>query len=139
MHFIDEIDFVTTFCRSITHIVAQLSDIFDAVVARAVDFDDIKTIASGNFPAVVALSAWRDRRAFLAVERFRQDPGCRCFADAARSDEQIGMRQAALLDGILQGSRHMRLPDQLVESLWAVFSSENLVTHALNLNAPAHP
>ena len=76
MHFIDEIDFVTTFCRSITHIVAQLADIFDAVIARAVDFDDIKTIASGNFPAVVALSAWRDRRAFLAVERFRQDPSC---------------------------------------------------------------
>jgi len=29
----------------------------------------------------------------------------------------------------------MRLPDQIVESLWPIFSGENLVTHALNLNA----
>ena len=54
-------------------IVAQLADIFDAVIARAVDLDDIETIASGDLAAVIANSTWRDGRAFLAVQGFRQD------------------------------------------------------------------
>ena len=44
------------------------------------------------------------------------------------------MSQAVLRDRILQRTRDMRLADQIVERLGAIFSGENLVTHAFNLN-----
>ena len=44
------------------------------------------------------------------------------------------MSEAILRDRILQRTRDMRLADQIVERLWPIFPSENLVTHAPNLN-----
>ena len=45
------------------------------------------------------------------------------------------MRQAVLCNRVFQGARDVGLPDQIVKSLGPVFSGENLVAHALNLNA----
>src|SRR5438046_5678954 len=36
---------------------------------------------------------------------------------------------------VFQSARDVGLPYQIVESLWPVFSGEDLVAHALNLNA----
>jgi hypothetical protein len=33
----------------------------------------------------------------------------------------------------------MRLPDKIVKSLWPIFSGEDLVAHAINLDASTHP
>jgi hypothetical protein len=43
------------------------------------------------------------------------------------------MGETVLRDRILQRTRDMRLPDQIVERLRPIFSGENLVTHAFNL------
>jgi len=43
------------------------------------------------------------------------------------------MGEAVLRHSILQRTRDMRLPDQIVERLGSIFSGENLVTHTLNL------
>ena len=43
------------------------------------------------------------------------------------------MGEAVLRNRILQCTRDMRLPDQIVERLGPIFSGENLVTHTLNL------
>ena len=48
MHFVDEINLVSPFGRRVAHVVAQFAHVFDAVVARAVDLDDIETVAAGN-------------------------------------------------------------------------------------------
>src|SRR4029077_2726846 len=102
MHLVDEINFVTALGRRVTNVVAQLTHVFDAVIARAIDLDHVETVARSNLAAVVAHAAWRHSRTVHAVERFRQYPGSRCFADSARSDEQIRMRQPVLRDGILE-------------------------------------
>jgi hypothetical protein len=44
------------------------------------------------------------------------------------------MGEAILRDRVLQRTRDMRLTDQIVERLRPIFSGENLVAHALNLN-----
>ncbi len=44
------------------------------------------------------------------------------------------MRQPVLLDRILERARDVRLPDEVIERLRAIFSREDLVTHALNLS-----
>jgi len=41
--------------------------------------------------------------------------------------------EPVLRDRVFQRARHVRLPDQIVKSLWSIFSGENLVTHAINL------
>ena len=45
------------------------------------------------------------------------------------------MGQAVLCHRVFQGARDMGLPYQIVESLGPVLSGEDLVAHALNLNA----
>ena len=48
------------------------------------------------------------------------------------------MGKSVLRDSVFQRARDVALPYQIIEDLWPVFSGENLITHALNLNAPAH-
>ena len=50
VHFVDQIDFVAAFRRRVAHVVAQLAHVFDAVVARAVDLDDIEAVAGRRSP-----------------------------------------------------------------------------------------
>jgi len=45
------------------------------------------------------------------------------------------MRKSVLRNGVFERARDMRLPDQIVKSLRPVFSREDFVAHALNLNA----
>jgi len=45
------------------------------------------------------------------------------------------MRKPVLRNGVFECARDMRLPDQIVKSLRPIFSRENFVAHALNLNA----
>ena len=134
VHFVDEIDLVTAFGRRVTHVVAQLAHVFDAVIARAVDLDDVEAVAAGDLLAVIAHAARRHGRSFHAVERLGQNSRGRGFTDAARSDEQIGVREPVLLDRVLERARDVRLPDQIVKGLGAIFSGEDLVTHAISLD-----
>jgi len=101
-----------------------------------IDLEYIEAVSGRDFLAAVAHSAGRNSRTVHAIERLRQDARRRCFADAAGSDEQIGVRETILLDRILQRSRDMRLPDEIVKSLGTIFSGKDLVTHRLNLIRP---
>ncbi len=74
MHLVDDVDFQARLRRCIAHVVAQLADIINAAVACAVDFDHVEAVAPCNLTAIVAFAARRNRRAFNAIERFRQDP-----------------------------------------------------------------
>src|SRR2546428_9323653 len=96
VHLVDDVDLETGLRRRVAHVVAQLAHVIDAAVARAVDLDYVEAVARGDLPAVIAYSARRDRRTFLAIERFRQNAGCRSFADAARSDKQIRVGKTIL-------------------------------------------
>jgi hypothetical protein len=134
VHFVDQINFVTALGWRITNVVAQLAHIFDAVVAGAIDLDHVEAIARGDLPAIVANAAWRNGRPLDAIERLCQNACGRCFADAAWTDKEIGMGQPVLRDRVFQRARHMRLPNEIVESLRPIFSRENFVAHAINLN-----
>ena len=68
-----------------------------------------------------------------AVERLGQDARGRGLPDPARPDEEVGVRQPVLLDGILERARDVRLPDEVVESLRPVFAGEDLIAHPKTL------
>jgi hypothetical protein len=111
-----------------------LPDVVDTVVAGTINLDDIETVAGCNLAAVIAFAAWRDRGSFHAIERLCQNSRGRCFSDTAWADEQVRVSKAILRDRVFQRARDVRLAHQVVESLGPIFSGENLVTHALNLN-----
>src|ERR1043166_6733157 len=133
VHLVNEIDFVTPFGRRIPNVLSQLPHVLHAVVACAVDFDHVETVAAGDFAAVIAHAAWRNRRSFDAVERLCQNSCRRSFANAARANKKICVREPVLRDRIFQCARDMGLADQIVNCLRPILSSENLVTHAFNL------
>ena len=133
VHFVDDVDLEMPFARRVTHVVAQLAHLLDAVVARAVDLEHVEAVARRDFLAAIANAARRHGRAVHAIERLRQDARRRSFPDPARADEEIGVGEAVLLDRVLERARHVRLPDEIVERLRPIFSRENLIAHAPNL------
>ena len=46
VHFVDDVDLELPFARRVTHVVAQLAHLLDAVVARAVDFENVEAVAA---------------------------------------------------------------------------------------------
>ena len=138
MDFVDDINFVARLRRRVAHVFAQLAHLFDAVVTRAVDFENVERIAGRNFLTVVASPVRSDCRPFLAIERLRQNAGGRSFPNPAGTDEKVSMREAILGDRILERARDVRLADQIVERLRTIFAGENFVTHKISLNALLH-
>ena len=68
-------------------------------------------------------------RPVLAVQRLREDLGERGLAGAARAGEQVGMRDAILLDRGLQGAHDMFLAHDVGERAWAVLAIERRHRH----------
>src|SRR6186713_295293 len=69
----------------------------------------------------------------LAIDRLGKDPGAGGLADPTGTAEQKGMRQLVVLNGILKGSRDMRLPDHRSKILGSVLSRRNYkFIHGLN-------
>ena len=133
VHFVDDVDLEMPFARRVAHVIAQLAHLLDAVVARAVDLEHVEAIAAGDLLAAVAHAAGRDRRPVHAIERLGQDARGGGFPDSARPDEEVGVREAVLLDRVLERARDVRLPDKIVERLRPVFARENLIAHVPNL------
>ena len=134
MHLVDEINLVAAFGRRVTNVVAQLTHVFHAVVTRPVDLDHIEAVSRRDLATVIAHAARRHGWAVYAIERLRENPGRRCLADAARPDEKISVCEAILRDRVLERLRDMFLPDQIIKSLWPIFSREDFVAHLVNLN-----
>ena len=68
-----------------------------------------------------------DLRAVGAIEALGEDAGDGGFARAARADEQVGMGDAVLGDGVAQRLRDVLLADDILEPLRAVFARYDLV------------
>src|ERR1051326_6414951 len=139
VHLIDDVNLIMTLRRRVAHVVAQLAHIINAPVAYSVDLDHIETVACGDLLAVIAFSARRDRRTLDAIERLGQNSPSRSLADATRPNKQVRMSKPILFDCIFQSARDMRLSHEIIKSLRPIFPCENLVTHMLNLTAPAPP
>ena len=133
VNLVDEVDFVRPAGWRVGRALAEVADVFHAVVAGTVDLDDIQAAPLGDLKAGVAFSTRLGGGALLTIQRLRKDAGGRGFPDAARANEKIGLREALRVNGILQGAGDVVLPDNLGEGLRTVFSGEHTVTHARTL------
>ena len=109
--------------------LAEVADLFDAVVRGTVDFQHVERAAFGDLDADVLVGVEVGLRAAGAVERLGKDAGGGGLAGAARADEEIGVGQALLGDGIAKGPHDVVLSEDVVEGFGSVFAGEDLITH----------
>ena len=86
-------------------------------MAGCVHLLDVQVGAGGDPLAGLALAAGLARLGSLAVDRHRHQPGNGGLADAANAAKQVGMRQIAANQGILQCAHDHILADQITELL----------------------
>ena len=118
------------------HLVQHAVDVFHLVVRGCVEFDHVHVGPGGDALAVVAFAAWVRGGAVFAVERHREDTRKGGLAYAARPDEEVGMRDAILRDGVGEGARDVTLPHDVIERLGAPLSREHFVGHVSDPSIP---
>ncbi len=131
VRFVENVNLEAIARRTITRGLAQFANLVDAAIGGRVDLDHVHRVAGANLDAGIANSAGLGHRMVLrpAIQRHRQNARDGGLADAAMAAEDVAVRDASLLDGVLQGAGDVVLPDHLGEFLWTVFARENLVTH----------
>ena len=132
VHLVNDIYLKARRDRRITHRLDNFAHIIDARVRGRVHLDHVHMPSSGNRRAWLALTAWADRWAALAIradaiERLGNQPRGRGFADPAHACHQEGMGQPVTLDRIGQRAHHRFLTDQLGKGLRAIFARKNAV------------
>src|SRR3989338_7015628 len=90
MSFVDDEDLDGVAGGEVADGCAQLADFVNAAVGGGVNLEHIYGGAGGDFPAGRALAAGPHRRAFLAVQGFRQGAGRGGVAHAARAGKVGG-------------------------------------------------
>ena len=123
MDLIDDIHAVLTHLRRDLHLVHQRLDIFHAIVRGRIQLVDAVGPSFLEGDARFALAAgFHLLVGMRAVDGFGEDTGRGGLAHAARAAEQIGVRQFAPQDGILEGFGDGILADQFFERVRPVFA-----------------
>ena len=102
VNFIDDIDLALAPGGRKANLFPQLTDLIDAPVRRAVDFQDVHALVVGNPVQSPQLPHGSGVGPFFAVERLGQQPRHCRLARSPRAAEQIGLHNAVRTDGILQ-------------------------------------
>ena len=131
VHFIDDVDLVAVAARRIAHPLAQLANLVDAAVRRAVDLKDIDRLPLRDLLARRTLIAGRVRGSLLAVERLGQNARRRGLAHPARPAEEVGVVHPILRNGVLERAGNMALTHHLFKMLGAPLPGQHLVRHRL--------
>ena len=126
---VDDVDLILPARGGVADIVPQFAHLLDAIVAGAVDLQDVQADPAGNLTAGIANAARFGGRRVDAAERLGQDARGRRLADATRADEEISMREPVLRDRVFEGARDVFLADDVVKNLRPVLARENLVAH----------
>ena len=104
------------------HIFPKFADVVHAGIAGSIDFKDVQGSAIGDVLADIALKAWRRAVRIHAVDASGKDAGHGRLARSSRTSEEISMSNPAMDDGVGEGLHDVRLPDDIGESDWAIFS-----------------
>ena len=125
---------ITSFVASaggrVSHHLAQFANLIDAAVGGRIDFNHVEGISEADLAAGIALVAGFRGGPLRAVERFGENARGGCFAHAARSGKNVGMRHSPGLDGVGQRARDVLLPDHVAKRLRPPFSRDDLVAHS---------
>ena len=117
---VDDVDLVRRPRRQHAGVGDQVPGILHAVVARAVDLDDVEVLSTQD-RGLLGIVAGR------GVQRPGEDPGHRRLPDAAGAAEEVGVGGPVLLDRPLEGVGDRLLSHDLAEGPGSIASSQDLV------------
>jgi len=130
---VDVVDFEFSLGWGVAGGFLEFADVIDAGVGGAVHFDDVDGAAFGDFAADGVVRVEADTGTVWAVESFGEDAGGGGFSGAAWPDEEVGVSEAVLMDGVFEGLDNGILSEDVIEGFGAVFSGEDLVAHGVSL------
>ena len=129
MNFIYQVDFVPTTGGRVVHCLAQISNIINTVIGRAINLDKIGAGAGGDLFTADTLAAGFGGGAFGAVQRPSERARSGGLANASSSAEQESVVNPTTLNGVAQRARDVPLPDHFVERGGTVLSGDREVRH----------
>ena len=122
MDLVDDIDAVAPDLRRDAHLVGQRTDVVDRVVGGGVELVDAVRAAFREGTARLALAArLQVRTGVAAVDGLGEDARRAGLAHAAGTAEEVGVRQLAALDRVLERPGDGLLAHQRLEAVGPVF------------------
>ena len=131
MYLIDDEHLVLADLRRYLHLVDQFADVIDRVVRRCIEFIDVvAALLLERLTALAFVAGLAVLCAMLAVDGLGKDTRTRSLAHTTWATEEVGMRQFATGNRILQGLHQGFLPHHRLKGGWTIFSCRNnIVCH----------
>ena len=129
VHLVDDIHLVTAQLSGVAHLLQQLADVIDAVVAGCVQFQHIHGGFTYDGPAGLALTAGVSVIGIEAVNGTAHELCHGGFARTPAAAKQIGVRNAPVLDLPPEGFDRRRLTQHLFKGLRPPFAVQCLICH----------
>jgi hypothetical protein len=107
VHFVDDVHLALAAGRHEFYGLTNLSNLIDAIVAGAIDFEDIDGRTGPDFYAGGTGSTGLYRRALFAVQGLGQNPSARSLSYASASREEKGVSNSIEFDCVLERASDM--------------------------------
>ena len=127
MNFVNDVNFVRRIGGRVFARFAQFADLFDAVVAGAVNFEHVERTAFSDFNAAGIGVVEVNFGSAGAIQRLGKNAGDGGFAGAARAAKKIRVCDALLRDGVAERLGDVLLADDIGEALRAIFAGNDLI------------
>src|SRR5262249_46313862 len=108
---------------------AEVANLFATLFAWALDFKNLGGAPLGAFNSLFVLVSKIALGTPPSIVAFGEKPPDCGLPGPARADEQIGMGDASLFDGVGQGLRDMLLSHDIGEPLGPIFTGYDLIRH----------
>ena len=125
--FVDDVDLVASVDRLGEHILGQFAHVAGGVAAGGVHLEHVEVALLGDRPAGFTPAAWLPLLRIKTVHRLGENARERGLADAAGTDEEIGVRGPVAENFVAQCPHHMLLPDHVGETLRTPFAGDDLI------------
>src|SRR6266852_9243617 len=129
VYFVNDVDLEARHGRGVLARLAQLPDLFDAVVAGAVYLEYIEGTALGDLNAALVFLVEIHLWSAGGIEAFGENAGDGCFSGPARPAKNVSVSDALLFDGVGQRLGDVFLTHDVVETLRAVLAGDYLISH----------
>jgi hypothetical protein len=131
VNFIDDINLELRRSRGVPACIPQLTNLFHAIVAGAIDFKNIHRTSLGNLLALGIVNIEISLRTIGAVQCLGENARESGLAGSTRAAKKIGVGDPVFLNGMRQRLAHVFLADHICKPLRTIFPGYDLIGHQI--------
>ena len=129
MDFVDDIRFETPANRGIAHLLDEIANLVDAIVARRVDLDDVRVRTARQLETIRAVAALM-ADALFAIEGFREKACHGSFSGSSRAAKKVGVRDFVVHNCVSEGADDRLLAGDFLKCLRSIFVIKSFISHS---------